>query len=210
MASKPAKRITSALGKFSNSTVTGDDVSFKKDNVADFTVKKKAEGTYLLAKILYLVIFALVIVGIIVAAAAAGATLLIVVLGSISVLLGWIVWYFTHRYVELYYSYAIENGEFIATVIYGEKSDKLLLRIKMSQIDEVAPYEGEYKSKIDASCPNDRISLVSSMSAPDIFYVKYHKEDGTKGVVLLEACEKTLKAFKYYGSQTTVIRKTRC
>lgn len=131
MASRPAKRITSALGKFSNSTVTGDDVSFKKDNVADYTVKKKAEGTYLLAKILYLVIFALVIVGIIIAAAAAGATLLIVVLGSISVLLGWIVWYFTHRYVELSYSYAIENGELIATVIYGEKSDKLLLRIKM-------------------------------------------------------------------------------
>lgn len=43
----------------------------------------------------------------------------------------------------------------------------------------------------------------------DIFYVKYHKEDGTKGVVLLEACEKTLKAFKYYGGNTTVMRKTR-
>ena len=208
MAAKP-KRITSALGKFSNSTVTGDDTSFKKDNIAEFTVKKKVEGSYLLAKILYIVIFFAVIVGIILVAYFFDAGFLVVVFGSISVLLGWIAWYFTHRYVELYYSYAIENSELIATVIYGEKSDKLLLRIKMSQIDQVAPYEGDYKAEADKLTPDEKISLVSTMSAPDIFFVKYHTEDGKTGLVLLEACEKTLKAFKYYGSQTTVVRKTR-
>lgn len=339
-----AKRITSALGKFSNSTVVGDDVSFKKDNIADFTVKKKVEGSYLLKRILYLVIFIAVILGIIIGGVALNLGFLVAVFGGVSILLGWIVWYFTHRYLEIEYSYAIENGELIATEIYGQKSDKLLLRIKMNQVDGVAPYDGEYKAaaddptaprridwvnmipinkrnigsciilslitlgiysiyweyllvkntrtikKDDSSCTGEMLCLIfvpfyslywwftrgklvrdefskhgysassnetaflvlalfglgivamaimqndfnslqsestqsdqrsadptivehidlrSTPSASDVFYALYHKEDGTKGVMLFEACEKTLKAFKYYGSKTTVIRPTR-
>ncbi len=204
-----ARRITSALGKFSNSTVEGDDVTFKKDNVADFTVKKKVEGKYLLQKILYFVLFFAVIIAIIAIAAITGTGLLIVALGAISVLLAWIVWYFTYRYVDLSYSYAIEGGELVATVIYGEKSDRLLLRIKMSQIDRVAPYEGEEKAAIEAEHFDEKISLVSSLSAQDIYFVKFHREDGRRGLVLLEVCEKTLRAFKYYGGESVTVKKTR-
>ena len=58
------KVITSALGRFSNSTSTDGDTSFRKDNVADYTVKKKAEGKYQLARILYLVVFFAVTIGV--------------------------------------------------------------------------------------------------------------------------------------------------
>lgn len=203
-----AKKITSALGKFSNSTVTGDDVTFKKDNVADFTVKKKPEGSFKVMKNLFWPLVAVVMLALVV--------LFIFInpflgLGFLvfSILMLIALNFFVYRYFQVEYSYAIENSELIATEIYGQKSDKLLLHIKMSQVEAVAPYEGEYAAAADDATIKERIDLRSCATTSDAFYALYTKEDGTRGVMLFEACEKTLKAFKYYNSKNTVVRPTR-
>ncbi len=204
-----AKKIVSAAGRFSNSTSTGSDDSFKATNIGDYTVAKKVEGKYLLAKILYLVGFVAVLVAVMV--------ILSIPLGSYGVLAGlamsgiggWILWFFTHRYVEIEYSYAIENGELICTEIYGNKSDKLLLRTKMSNIEKTAPYEDPYKAEADAFDEKDRIYLISSPSSDQIYFSIYKKEDGSKGVVFYEGSNKTIRAFKYYNSQNTVVKELR-
>ncbi len=202
-----AKKIVSALGKFSNSTSSGNDDSYKQTNIAEYTVEKKKEGKYLLARILYLVGFAVVLLGMII--------LLYLVLEWFGILAGlalsgiggWILWFFTHRYLEIEYSYAIENAEFICTEIYGNKSDKLLLRTKISNVERTVPYEGAYKEEIDKLTFSEKISLLSTPTTDQAYCAVYKKEDGSKGLVLFEGCDKTLKAFKYYNSQNTVVKK---
>lgn len=204
-----AKKIVSAAGRFSNSTSNGTDDSFKAKNVGDYTVAKKVEGKYRLARILYIVGFLGVIVAVM---ALLGAFL--DAFGwlaglALSGLGGWILWFFTHRYVEIEYSYAIENGELICTEIYGNKSDKLLLHTKISNIEKTAPYEDPYKAEADAFDMKDRIYLISSPSSDQIYFSIYKKEDGSKGVVFYEGSNKTLQAFKYYNSQNTVVKEMR-
>lgn len=204
-----AKKIVSAAGRFSNSTSSGTDDSFKAKNVGDYTVAKKVEGKYRLARILYIVGFIAVIVLVI--------ALLSIPLGSYGVLAGlalsglggWMLWFFTHRYVEIEYSYAIENGELICTEIYGNKSDKLLLHTKISNVERTAPYEDPYKAEADAFDMKDRIYLISSPSSDQIYFSIYKKEDGSKGVVFYEGSTKTIQAFKYYNSQNTVVKELR-
>ncbi len=179
-----AKKIVSAAGRFSNSTSNGSDDSFKAKNIGDYTVAKKVEGKYRMARILYIVGFFAVIILVI-------ALFGVIIPGGYGVMAGlamsglggWMLWFFTRRYVEIEYSYAIENGELICTEIYGNKSDKLLLRTKISNIERTAPYEEPYKAEADAFDMKDRIYLISSPSSDQIYFSIYKKEDGTKGVV---------------------------
>ena len=117
--------------------------------------------------------------------------------------------YFLFRYLKIEYSYAIENSELICTEIYGNTADKLLLRIKTSSIERVIPYEGEYKAEVDRTGFEEKIDLRSTPNTDQAYCVLYRKDDGKQGVVFLEACNKTLKAFKYYNSQNTVVKEMR-
>lgn len=202
-----AKKITSAAGRFSNSTVTNSDDAFKNDNIADYTVAKKVEGSYKTKRMLYWVAFFAAIVLVIVLLAVLLDPGVVAIGGFLIFLLALIAHFFLWRYFCIDYSYAIENGEFFATEIYGEKADKLLIRMKMNQITYVAPYEGEYKAIADKEYAN-RLEIVSTMSAPDVFFLTYKDENGKEGIVFFEACSKSLKAFKYYNSAITVIRNT--
>ena len=203
-----AKKITSAAGRFSNSTVTNSDDSFKKPNIADFTVKKKVEGSYRTKRILYWVIYFAAILGLLVGGIAAGLGELMVIMAFVLGIGAWVVEFFTWRYFCIDYSYAIENCEFFATEIYGERADKLLVRIKTSQIKTVAPYEGQNKTAIDAKTFSKKTEIMSSYSSPDIFYLIYDDEKGGEGLVLFDACQKALTAFRYYNSAGTTVRET--
>jgi hypothetical protein len=204
-----AKKIVSAAGRFSNSTSSGTDDSFKAKNVGDYTVAKKVEGKYRLARILYIFGFVGVIIAVMAILGAFLNAFGVLAGLALSGLGGWILWFFTHRYVEIEYSYAIENGELICTEIYGNKSDKLLLHTKISNVERTAPYEDPYKAEADAFDMKDRIYLISSPSSDQIYFSIYKKEDGSKGVVFYEGSNKTLQAFKYYNSQNTVVKEMR-
>ena len=203
------KVITSALGRFSNSTSTDGDTSFRKDNVADYTVKKKVEGSYKTKRLVYWLIFAAVIIGMVVALVNISPFVIALV-----PVFAWMVFFFTYRYVDICYSYAIEDGELIATEIYGEKSDKLLLRTKMPNVLKTAPYEGEFAREVDSMTDAPKLMLVGSMSDPDIYCSIYKTEDGNKALFFFNGTEKTLRAFRYYNSENTVIKnnflKTPC
>ena len=198
---KKGQLITSALGRVSNATSTDGDTSFKKDNVGDFTVKKKVEGKYKQKKILYFTIFGVVMIAL--CAVLASFNPFVIALVPV---FGWIFWFFTHRYVDIQYSYAIEDGELIAVEIYGEKEDKLLLRTKMPNVLKTAPYEGEYKKEVDAMTDAVRIEVVGSFSDSNIYCSIFCTEDGGKGLFFFNGADKTLRAFRYYNSENTIIK----
>lgn len=203
-----AKKIVSALGKFSNSTSSGNDDTYKQTNIADYTVSKKVEGKYKTQRILFWVVSIVAILALILIGCIINPFLgLALIVFSVMVIMA--LNYFLFRYLKIEYSYAIENSELICTEIYGNTADKLLLRIKTSSIERVIPYEGEYKAEVDRTGFEEKIDLRSTPNTDQAYCVLYRKDDGKKGVVFLEACNKTLKAFKYYNSQNTVVKEMR-
>lgn len=203
-----AKKIVSALGKFSNSTSSGNDDTYKQSNIADYTVSKKVEGKYKTQRILFWVVSIVAILALILVGCIVNPFLgLALIVFSVMVIMA--LNYFLFRYLKIEYSYAIENSELICTEIYGNTADKLLLRIKTSSIERVIPYEGEYKAEVDRTGFEEKIDLRSTPNTDQAYCVLYRKDDGKKGVVFLEACNKTLKAFKYYNSQNTVVKEMR-
>ena len=203
-----AKKIVSALGKFSNSTSSGNDDTYKQSNIADYTVSKKVEGKYKTQRILFWVVSIVAILALILVGCIINPFLgLALIVFSVMVIMA--LNYFLFRYLKIEYSYAIENSELICTEIYGNTADKLLLRIKTSSIERVIPYEGEYKAEVDRTGFEEKIDLRSTPYTDQAYCVLYRKDDGKKGVVFLEACNKTLKAFKYYNSQNTVVKEMR-
>lgn len=196
------KLITSALGRFSNSTSTDGDTSFKKDNTADFTVKKKVEGAYRTKRLVYWLIFLIVIAAMCVALINISPFVIALV-----PVFAWIIFFFTHRYVDIQYSYAIEDGELIATEIYGEKADKLLLHVKMPCVKKTAPYEGEYKNTVDSMTGASKVYVVGSLSDTDIYCSIIRTEDGKETLFFFNGTDKTLRAFRYYNSENTIIKK---
>lgn len=203
-----AKKIVSALGKFSNSTSSGNDDTYKQSNIADYTVSKKVEGKYKTQRILFWVVSIVAILALILVGCIINPFLgLALIVFSVMVIMA--LNYFLFRYLKIEYSYAIENSELICTEIYGNTADKLLLRIKTSSIERVIPYEGEYKAEVDRTGFEEKTDLRSTPNTDQAYCVLYRKDDGKKGVVFLEACNKTLKAFKYYNSQNTVVKEMR-
>lgn len=203
-----AKKIVSALGKFSNSTSSGNDDTYKQSNIADYTVSKKVEGKYKTQRILFWVVSIVAILALILVGCIINPFLgLALIVFSVMVIMA--LNYFLFRYLKIEYSYAIENSELICTEIYGNTADKLLLRIKTSSIERVIPYEGEYKAEVDRTGFEKKTDLRSTPNTDQAYCVLYRKDDGKKGVVFLEACNKTLKAFKYYNSQNTVVKEMR-
>lgn len=203
-----AKKIVSALGKFSNSTSSGNDDTYKQSNIADYTVSKKVEGKYKTQRILFWVVSIVAILALILVGCIINPFLgLALIVFSVMVIMA--LNYFLFRYLKIEYSYAIENSELICTEIYGNTADKLLLRIKTSSIERVIPYEGEYKAEVDRTGFEEKTDLRSTPNTDQAYCVLYRKDDGKQGVVFLEACNKTLKAFKYYNSQNTVVKEMR-
>ncbi len=203
-----AKKIVSALGKFSNSTSSGNDDTYKQSNIADYTVSKKVEGKYKTQRILFWVVSIVAILALILVGCIINPFLgLALIVFSVMVIMA--LNYFLFRYLKIEYSYAIENSELICTEIYGNTADKLLLRIKTSSIERVIPYEGEYKAEVDRTGFEKKTDLRSTPNTDQAYCVLYRKDDGKQGVVFLEACNKTLKAFKYYNSQNTVVKEMR-
>ena len=196
------------MGKFSNSTSSGNDDTYKQSNIADYTVSKKVEGKYKTQRILFWVVSIVAILALILVGCIINPFLgLALIVFSVMVIMA--LNYFLFRYLKIEYSYAIENSELICTEIYGNTADKLLLRIKTSSIERVIPYEGEYKAEVDRTGFEEKTDLRSTPNTDQAYCVLYRKDDGKKGVVFLEACNKTLKAFKYYNSQNTVVKEMR-
>lgn len=128
-------------------------------------------------------------------------------LGFFTALIAVAVPFFTWRYVQLEYEYQIAKGEMRFSKIYGGKSRREFLKVRIQDMSLIAPYNDEYKAKADAA--NVKYYAVSSMSSPDVYFGLF-KNEKTKetSVVFFEAIPKFVKISKFYNSSATVDSKT--
>lgn len=191
----------SKLEKCKRTADLGDNAA---STFVNYGVEKKKEGKYKLSRILVLCGYILFVVGF------AGFFISKNILPIIAIVpvLTYILVLATWRFVSIEYEYCILDGEFRMIKLYGAKSQRELCSVRVSAMKAIVPYTGEYKAAADAVPSSRRIEAVSSMASPDIYYALFD-EDGEEYAVFFEATEKTLKALKYYNSNTVVTKTVR-
>lgn len=120
----------------------------------------------------------------------------------------WMLVFFTWRYVSVECEYRILDGEMTGMEIYGSKSMRTLVRVRVSAMTTIAPYHSEARAEAEKIPAERRILCASSMEAPDLYFALFPNEAGETMALFFEATEKTLKVLRYYNS-ATVMTKTR-
>ena len=177
----------------------------------EFAVKQKIEGKWLVARIALiafyvLYVLALIIVGLL--------TRIIVPLLALIPITLWIIVFVTWRYVAVEYEYSITSGRLTFAKIYNNRSRRKLLAFDLRDAVRIAPLDHETEaSKATAWKPEREYSAVSSLSAPDIYFVLF--EDNSNGskekrraIFYFEATERALQICRFYNPSGTVLTKT--
>lgn len=175
-------------------------------NYVEYSVECKSEGklkmrklwlilAYIAFVVLYFVLFTVITK--------------IVPLVAILPLLVWILVFFTWRYTKVEYEYAILQGAFHFSVIYGGRTRKELLEVKIKDMTVIAPYEGEMIARTEAPDIARHYQFISSKDSPDRYAAIWVDEEGKKCSLLFEATNKTLKICKFYNQTATVVKQMR-
>ncbi len=133
----------------------------------------------------------------------------IVPLVAILPLLLWILIFFTWRYTQVEYEYAIIQGAFNFSVIYGNRTRRDLLEVKIKDMTTIAPYEGEMIARTEAPDIKHTYNFTSSKDSPDAYAALWTTEEGEKCALLFEATNKTLKICKFYNNPVTTVKEVR-
>lgn len=158
----------------------------------EYTVSKKVEGKYRLHRLL--MILAYIVFG---GAFFFGLFLAhLYPLMAFSVLVEWIAIYFTWRYVSIEYRYETLSGGIKFFTIYGGKTKREDLSLRIKDFDEI----GAYNSDVAARSFDMKYSYLSSDSKQDAYYATFKNNDGKECIVLFEAIDRSLKIFKFYNS----------
>ena len=172
-------------------------------NYFEYAVEAKVEGKLLRNRILLIIgyiLYAIVFMVLVFASK-------LLPLGAFVVVTTAIIVFFTWRYVDVEYEYTIVKGEMTFSKIFGRKSRRDFLKVRIQDMSCFAPYTGEYKSLADNAV--NKYYAVSSMSSPDV-YVGIFKEPKTNetSVIFFEATAKCVKLAKFYNSTATVASDT--
>ncbi len=179
----------------------------------EFAVKQKIEGKWRLAR------FALILLYVLFVSAwlLFGFTMqLFVQLLALIPITTWILVFFTWRYVSVEYEYSITSGELTFSKIFGGRSRRTCLRLLLRDAVRIAPLEdGEEAEKAAAYHPEREFSAISSLRAPDIYFVLFEyefKEHGKikkrRAIFYFEATAKALQICRFYNPSATVMTKT--
>ena len=176
----------------------------------EFAVKQRIEGKWILARIAMISLYALFV----------GAWLLlgfsfslIVQLLALIPITTWILVFFTWRYVAVEYEYSITSGELTFSKIFGNRSRRTVLHIKLRDAVRIAPLDNaEESARATAYTPEREFSAISSLRAPDIYYILFEHaaRDGKKrrAILYFEATGRALQICRFYNPSSTVMTKT--
>lgn len=170
-------------------------------NSYEYTAERRAEGVWLLLKILMIVGYL---------AFAVGYFVIIYVtrvfpLGALIPFFLWILIHFTWKYVKPDLKYTIDHGTLSYFVIYRRKSGRKKLEIKISDAEEIAPMN-DIKDKIAAFSPNRIYSALPSKKNADAYAILYTDKQGKRCVFYFVATEASLKLLRIYNSKTVITK----
>ena len=163
-------------------------------------IKKHTEGRLLFAKIGLISAYVLfAVIGALLAILLAdGHPALLALVAALDLCLFLTTW----RLVNIEYEYAFLNGSFYLSKIFGKAARKELFECEISRAVTIAPYEGQYRSEAQ-----NVISAISSKKAPDVWFMLFEVESGTKTMIIFEADERSLKCLKHSNPRVVARQK---
>lgn len=176
----------------------------------EFAVDQKIEGKWLAARIALIVFYVAVAVGILLAGFG---TRIFVPLIALTPVLIWILVFMTWRLVSVEYEYSITSGILTFCKIYGNRSRRVILELDLRQASRIAPLDNEVEAaKAKAWHPEHEFSAISSLKAPDIYFILFEHEDRRqkekrRTVFYFEATNRALQICRFYNPSATVLTK---
>ena len=171
------------------------DRSLNSTNFTEFTQKKKPTSSTVLARIGIFAIFAVII------AVCCLVPSIAVVIGSIGLLLALISFFFLWPLTKTEYEYITSSGDWVFTKITGSKYRKEVLRVKIKDMEIIAPYTSEYADRQKADKIYD--FRESPAQTEDIYFAVFD-EGMKKSMILFRCTGKALKIFCSYNKANTV------
>lgn len=188
-------------------------------NAIDYVVSKKASGSNLIARILLIVFYAAVGIGIIAGLNAAFPIVGFIAGGVLAPILIYILFALTWTHVAYDLKYQIYTptanlNEVPHTVVEFDKIkrnkkkenvDQVIYRREIREAEVIAPYTEQYKSQYTDGVKR----TIDFRSAPnvtnDCYFFRFAEKDGSKTVIIVEVVAKMVDRFKYSNKEATVV-----
>ncbi len=164
------------------------------NEVYEYTVDKKREGRYLLARILMIMLYLLFLVAFFVAA-----YLTVIQIFALAPIFLWMLIFFTWRFVSIEYKYTVESGFLTLITVYGGKKSKVKARVHIKDATAFIPLDGA-RDAIRSFSPSVTYNFLSSSKSPKDAFALFTKEGARNVLVLIEAPAPSVKAILYYAS----------
>ena len=175
----------------------------------EFVVGQKIEGKWRAARIGLIAFYVLFVVGCLLLGIV---TNVLPPLALVPVFT-WILIFITWRYVNVEYECSITSGELTFSKIYGNRSRRTVLQLDLRKVSRIAPLQDEKEAaKATAYRPEREFSAISSLSAPDIYFILFEYTEGEgkkplRAIFYFEATQKALQICRFYNPTGTVAMK---
>ena len=174
----------------------------------EFVVAQKNEGGWKLARIGMIVLYVCFVAGCFLLGIAAN------VLPPLALVpvFTWMLVFFTWRYVSVEYEYSITSGELTFSKIFGNRSRRTVLQLKLRDAIRIAPLDNEAEAKRAGEyLPEREFWAISAQNAPDVYFILFEydagKGDKRRAVFYFEATQKALQICRFYNPSATVVSK---
>lgn len=174
------------------------DEAFGNQNYAEFSVKKEPRGRYRLIRLAVILGYAIILGGLCV-------LLAIKFPMGIAILpiIGWMLVFFTWRYVSIDYKYIVDHATFTVTVVYGGKSERALVKFATKDLERVEPFESFEKGDTDSYTI---IDARPSEDCVDAYAAVGRDHNGRATVLFFRATNGLIKALRFYN-KASVLQK---
>lgn len=172
------------------------DEAFGNQNYAEFSVKKESRGRYRLIRLAVIFGYALILGGL--------CTLLAIKFPmgiAILPIVGWMLVFFTWRYVSIEYKYTVDHATFTVTAVYGGKSERTLVKFATKDLERVEPYESFEKGDTDSY---NVIDARPSENCIDAYAAFGRDHNGRATVLFFRATNGLIKALRFYNKASVV------
>lgn len=170
-------------------------------NFLEYSVDKKIEGWHLAKRLLlilgYILFVILLFVGIYLSN--------FIPVGALLPLFTWILVFFTWRYVCVEYEYTLASGQLTVAKIYGNRTRRVLLEVRLSDMTLIAPLNKSFSGQIERANPAKTYDALSSKKSPNAYFALFPDKNGKVAILYFDACNKFVSLAKFYNSAATVL-----
>jgi hypothetical protein len=153
-----------------------EDVILNEFSTYEMAVTQKIEGKWIAARAGLILFYTAYVLGLLLVAFR---TRILVPLFALIPITLWIIVFFTWRYTDVDYEYSITSGELTFSKIFGNRSRRRALTLLLRDAVRIAPLDNAESSAFAENWkPEKEFSAISSLSAPDIYYVLFEYKNG--------------------------------